>query len=103
MTFHLGFELPERQGKVLDASSPRLTSGEVKIIKDQIRRNGRLIDDCLYRLDLFLNREGYPRRERFIAKIRDRLMLLMTENDTFRAVLWKHYQREEICGCVSSP
>ncbi len=96
MIFHLGFELPPPVATELDETSPRLTTAEFKILKDQIRRNTALIDTCVDRLDLFVNKERYPKGEPFLEKMRRRLNLLMEENDTFRKVLWEHYQREEI-------
>ena len=96
MTFHLGYELPEPVSTVLDHESPDLTSEEIKILRRQIRKNAVLIDDYVDRLDLFVNKERYPRRAVFIQKIRRRLELLMEENDTFRKTLWSHLQSEEM-------
>ena len=96
MIFHLGFELPERTSEVLAHDSPDLTRGEVKILKDQIRKNSILIDETIGRLDLLVNKERYPPRAVFIEKIRLRLNVLMEENDTFRAVLWRHIRRQNL-------
>lgn len=95
MIFHLGTEIPAKKPEpVLDEKLASLTDHEMSIIKTQIRKNSRLIDDYLARLDLFVNKEKYPARAAFIAKLRRRLELLMEENDTFRKVLWTHFQRE---------
>ena len=96
MIFHLSFELPRQEPAVLDAGNPDLTSEEVRILKRQIRSNTRLVEEYVMRLDLFVNKERYPRGAVFIVKIRRRLELLMEENDTFRKVLWKHYQTGRI-------
>ncbi|MBI3307228.1 MAG: hypothetical protein HYZ84_05430 [Candidatus Omnitrophica bacterium] len=96
MIFHFGFELPVPVSPVLDSESPDLTGEETRILKEQIRKNSRLIDDYIDRLDLFVNKERYPRKEAFIEKIRRRLNLLMDENNTFRSVLWKHFQKQEL-------
>lgn len=96
MIFHLGFELPAPVSTALDSESPALTSEEMRILKQQIRKNAVLIDDYVDRLDLFVNKEKYPRRAVFIQKMRRRLELLMEENDTFRQVLWTHFQREDL-------
>ena len=96
MIFHLGFELPQPVSKELNADSDDLTAEELKIIKAQIRKNAVMIDDHVSRLDLFVNKEKYPRRAAFIEKIRERLELLMEENDTFREVLWKHFQKQDL-------
>ena len=94
MIFHLGFELPEPETKHLDHESADLTKEETRILKQQIRKNADLIGTYVSRLDLLVNKERYPHRAAFIQKIRLRLELLMEENDTFRKVLWKHFQSE---------
>ena len=96
MIFHFGFEIPQAISPVLDHECPGLTAEEVRILKVQICKNSRVINDIIGRLDLFVNKERYPHREVFIEKIRRRLELLMEENDTFREVLWKHFQAEEM-------
>jgi len=95
MIFHLGYELPEKQSEHLDHESPDLTPKEVRILKEQIRKNSQLIDTYISRLDLFVNKEKYPPQAEFLKKIRTRLELLIEENDTFRKVHWKHAAREE--------
>ena len=96
MIFHLGFELPERTVDVLAHDSPDLTRGEIRILKDQIRKNSVLIDQYISRLDLLVNKERYPPRAVFIEKIRLRLNVLMEENNTFREVLWRHFRRQNL-------
>ena len=96
MIFHLGFELPVPQPAVLDHESADLTREEIKILKRQIRANAQLVDQFVYRLELLVNKERYPRGAVFIQKIRRRLELLMEENDTFRKVLWKHFQTQDL-------
>jgi len=100
MIFHLGTELPEPKVKTLDHDSVGLTEEEQRIIKDQIRRNSKLINVYVDRLDLLVNKERYPNQAVFLQKIRRRLELLMEENDTFRKVLWKHYQTEDLLRTV---
>lgn len=104
MIFHLGTELPKPAGTELDHESSALTGEEARIVKDQIRRNTRLIDQYIDRLDLLVNKERYPQQAVFLHKIRRRLELLMEENDTFRKVLWRHYQTEALAdtGIVMS-
>ena len=92
MILHLSFELPNPEPPLLNAEIPDLTSEEVRILKRQIRGNTCLVEDYVMRLDLLVNKEGYQRGAIFVEKIRRRLELLMEENDTFRKVLWKHYQ-----------
>ncbi len=96
MIFHLGFELPKPVSNELNHETTALTDAEIKIIKTQIRKNSHCIHDYVERLDLLVNKERYPRRAVFIEKIRRRMFLLMEENDTFRKVLWRHFQTEEV-------
>ncbi len=101
MVFHLGFELPKPA--VLDADQEELTPFEVEIIKRQIRKNADVIDSYIKRIDLFVNQEKYPKQEQFIEKIRERMFLLMEENDTFRDLLWRHLQGESLQPKVRMP
>ena len=96
MILHLGDELPQPACAILDAESPGLTPGEVRILKDQIRKNSVWIHDAINQLDLLVNKERYPPRAVFIERIRRRLGLLMEENDTFRRVLWNHLQTQDL-------
>ncbi len=95
---HLGFEIPQPVVKNLDHETPGLTTEEIRILKKQIRGNAALIDEFVGRLELLVNKERYPKDAIFIEKIRRRLELLMEENDTFRRVLWRHFQNESIGG-----
>lgn len=95
MIFHLGFELPQPVDTTLDHETSELTGEEIRILKRQIRKNASVIDDYVDRIDLLVNKERYPRRAVFIEKIRRRLFLLMEENNTFRKVLWTHFQQNE--------
>jgi hypothetical protein len=96
MMFHLGFELPVPQSKLMNAESPDMTQEEIRIVKEQIRRNSLQVDQFVNRLMLLVLQERYPAQAVFIQKIRRRLEILMEENDTFRKVLWKHYQKQEM-------
>ncbi len=78
----------------MDADQDGLTPYELEIIRRQIRKNAEVIDSYIKRLDLFVNQERYPKQETFLEKIRDRMFLLMEENDTFRRLLWHHLQTE---------
>jgi len=103
MIFHLGCELPEPVDTRLDHLSDVLTPEEVRILKSQIRKNSIVVDEYVAKLDLFVNKERYPKRAIFIAKIRRRLELLMEENDTFRKVLWRHYLRVDLHTKLRQP
>lgn len=98
MILHLGFELPEPSSSALDHTTSALTQEEARILKRQIRQNSALIHEHIDRLDLLVNKERYPHKAIFLEKIRRRLELLMEENDTFRKVLWKHFQAENAGG-----
>jgi len=92
MILHLGHDLPVKETKALDCESPAFTSEEMRIVKNQIRRNMVVIDEHVRRIDLFVNYERHASRAGLVEHLRERLGLLMEENDTFRKVLWKQYQ-----------
>ena len=96
MVFHLGFELPQPPASLLDSDSAELTPCELEIIKKQIRKNSLVVESYVERIDLFVNAEKYPPQETFIQKLRERMSLLMEENDTFRRLLWRHTQGEQV-------
>lgn len=96
MMFHLGFELPVPHSTLLNADSPDMTQEEIRIIKEQIRRNSAIVNQFIERLMLLVLKEQYPSQAVFIQKIRRRLEILMEENDTFRKVLWKHDVKQEV-------
>ena len=96
MIFHLSYEVPKKTALTFDDSTKLLSGAELVIIKEQIRKNTVVIDEYVAKLHLFVNQEKYPHREPFVEKIRQRMFLLMDENDTFRKVLWDHYQAEDL-------
>ncbi|MBI4549744.1 MAG: hypothetical protein HY714_02335 [Candidatus Omnitrophica bacterium] len=95
MIFHLSFEIPKKPELSFDETVPVLNAAELDIIKKQIRDNSRVIDEYVDKIHLFVNQEKYPRSEPFVERLRERMFLLMEENDTFRSVLWNHYQLEQ--------
>jgi hypothetical protein len=101
MILHVGYDLPAAQPRTLVPEAEKYTPEEVRIVKQQIRRNMAQIDVHIRRIDLFVNQEQYPHREAFVEKLRSRLFLLMEENDTFRKVLWKHFQQENMGETLS--
>lgn len=94
MTLHLGYELPKPVKRELKENIPQLTEEEQRIITTQIRRNSSVIQGLIRKIDLYMNLEKVPEQESFILEIRSKLALLMQENDTFRKVLWRHFQAE---------
>lgn len=96
MIFHLSYEIPKKTALTFDDTTKLLSGAELAIIKEQIRKNTAVIDEYVAKLHLFVNQEKYPHREPFVEKIRQRMFLLMDENDTFRKVLWDHYQAEDL-------
>ena len=100
MIFHLSYEIPKRLPPLsFDTDSKLLNALELSIIREQIRKNAAVIDEYIEKVHLFVNLERYPHREPFIEKLRHRMFLLMEENDTFRKVLWDHYQAEDFICC----
>lgn len=96
MILHLGYELPEKKEKIsLGYETPNITETEADILRKQIRKNTGTIDSYIERLDLFVNKERYPGKVTFINRLRERLYLLMEENDTFRKVLWSYTSTEQ--------
>ena len=72
-----------------------LTKKQEAIIREQIRKNTRVIDALIYKVDLLMNKEGHKKNSKIVEKLRKKADLLMEENDTFRKVFWKHIQRSE--------
>ena len=96
MILHMGHELPVKEEKALACESAAFTSEEMRIIKRQIRRNMAVIDDHIRRIDLFVNHECHVSRTTLIEQLRERLGVLMEENDTFRTVLWNQFKQENL-------
>ena len=96
MILHFGHELPVKDETTLDCESPAFTSEETRIIKSQIRKNMAVIDQHIRRIDLFVNHERHASRAGLVERLRDRLLILMEENDTFRKVLWRQFQNENL-------
>lgn len=95
MALHLLYELPKPVRKELKENIAALTDEELRIVTTQIRKNSKVIHDLIRKIDLFMNREKIPSQEKFILEIRARLDILMQENDTFRKVLWRCFQKDE--------
>ena len=96
MILHMGHELPVKEERSLNCDSEAFTSEETLIIKKQIRRNMAVIDEHIRRIDLFVNHERHASRATLVEQLRDRLAMLMDENDTFRTVLWKQFKQENL-------
>ncbi len=95
MALHLLYDLPKPVKRELKENVPSLTEEEHRIITTQIRRNSAVIQGLIKKIDLYMNLEKVPNQEKFILEIREKLELLMQENDTFRKVLWKHFQLDD--------
>lgn len=95
MILHLDVGVREKETLTFNDQAKTLDSVEQKIIKGQIRKNAVVIDSYIQKIHLFVNQEKYPSGEAFVEKLRERMFLLMEENDTFRKVLWRHYQAED--------
>jgi hypothetical protein len=69
-----------------------LNKDEEKIIKDQLSKNAALISQIIAKIDLLMNKEGHNHDSNIVADFRQKLDVLISENDTFRKVYWKHVQ-----------
>jgi hypothetical protein len=69
-----------------------LNPEEEKIIKDQLGKNALLISQIIAKIDLLMNKEGHNRDSNIVHDFRQKLDVLINENDTFRKVYWKHFQ-----------
>jgi len=69
-----------------------LDQNEEKIIKEQINKNALLISQIIAKIDLLMNKEGHRHDSNIVAEFRQKLDILISENDTFRKVYWKHVQ-----------
>src|SRR3990167_4150047 len=69
-----------------------LTPRQETIIREQIRKNSKVIDQLVSKIDLLINRERCPKDANTLMVLRKRLAISIDENDTFRNVLWKHMQ-----------
>ncbi|MBN1494030.1 MAG: hypothetical protein JW938_07775 [Candidatus Omnitrophica bacterium] len=74
------------------ARTKLLTKSEEKIIKEQINKNAVLIGEIIAKIDLLMNKEGHRRDSTVVLEFRQKLDVLIAENDTFRKVYWKHVQ-----------
>lgn len=72
-----------------------LTDWDVKTLRTQIRRNSRVIDTLIQRIDLLINRERCPQDANTLLRFRKRLDVAMAENDTFRKALARHLKLAE--------
>ncbi len=72
-----------------------LTSKDLLLIRRQIRLNSLVIDRTICTIDLLINRERCPEDARPLLQLRRRLDVAMSENDTFRRVLWRYVQSVE--------
>lgn len=75
-----------------------LTEKEILLIRKQIRLNSHAIDRSVRVIDLLVNREQCPLDARPLLEWRDRLEIAMSENDTFRKVLWRYLNSVETGG-----
>ena len=72
-----------------------LTEREETILRRQIRRNSRVIDSLVEKIDLLANRERCPKDANTLLRLRKQLSIEVEENDNFRKVLWRHLKAKE--------
>lgn len=69
-----------------------LTEWEAGVLRTQIRKNSRVIECLIEKVDLLANKERCPKDANTLQSLRKRLFISLAENDTFRRVLWRHLQ-----------
>ena len=82
-------------GEQQTKKAPALTEWDVKTLRTQIRRNSRVVDTFIQRIDLLINQERCPQDANTLLRFRKRLHVAMEENDTFRKVLARHLKSVE--------
>ena len=69
-----------------------LMEWEVNVLRTQIRKNSKVIECLIEKVDLLANKERCPKDANTLRSFRKRLAVSLAENDTFRRVLWRHTQ-----------
>ena len=73
----------------------QLDSDHVEILEDQIKKNKDHVDEYVSLIDRLVNIERFPSTHEKVHQLRERMALLMEENNTFRRVLWNHWLLSE--------
>jgi len=68
-----------------------LTSDELEILEDQIQKNKERVSEYVNSIDRLVNIEHFPSGHGRVRDLRERMLLLMEENNTFRRTLWHHW------------
>ncbi len=74
-----------------------LTKWEAEVLRTQIRKNSRVIECLIEKVDLLANKERCPQDANTLQGLRKRLAVSLAENDTVRRVLWRHTQLTQPC------
>ncbi len=69
-----------------------LTEWEAGVLRTQVRKNSKVIECLIEKVDLLANKEQCPKDANTLQSLRKRLSISLAENDTFRRVLWRHLQ-----------
>ena len=85
----------KRTKKIKSSQNGFLNEQEVQILENQIRNNSAVINHYIHVIDLLVNRERCPKDANTLVRLRTRLSVAISENDTFRKVLWRHSQCAE--------
>lgn len=72
-----------------------LTPEQAEILEEQIRKNKERIEDYVALLDRLVNVEGYPPNHAKVKFVREKMDLLMEENNTFRQNFWRYWLMTE--------
>ena len=92
--------MPKRKDGTGSEGCAKLPSGflsprEIQLVQNQIRNNSLAIDRYINTIDLLVNKERCPKDANTLIYLRHRLSIAISENDTFRRVLWRHTQFAE--------
>lgn len=75
-----------------------LTEWEAGVLRTQIRKNSKVIECLIEKVDLLANKERCPKDANTLQSLRKRLSISLAENDTFRRVLWRHLQLTKLAA-----
>ena len=91
---HLG--RPRNLGKpALPYREALLEPDSLDILQEQIQKNKERVGEYVAAIDRLVNIEHFPSTHERVQGLRDQMLLLMEENNTFRKTLWHHWLLSE--------
>jgi hypothetical protein len=72
-----------------------LTDSDVRLLRHHVRLNSISIDRTIKTIDLLINKERCPQDANTLLHLRKKFDVAVSENDTFRKVIWKHLKMVE--------